>query len=116
MIKRTLVAHLVFYYLRLILVSQLALRGKISKQLRKTFCNLSNNTMAWGLQNLSKSQSFTSEVGSLGGGRHYEEPGSRDYAVLVVLSILSLSFSLGAGYRVVGDVRYPHAAVRSSRG
>lgn len=79
--------------------------GKISKQLRKTVCILSNNTMAFGgYKNLSKSQSFTSEVGSLGGVRHYEQPGSRDDAVLVLLGILSLSLSLRAGDGVVGHV------------
>lgn len=69
-----------------------------------------------GYKNLSKSQSFTSEVGSLGGLRHYEQPGSRDDAVLVLLGILSLPLSLGAGDGVVGHVGDPHAAVRSPRG
>lgn len=72
--------------------------------------------MAWGLQ-----KSIKKSVFYIGGrftrrGRHYEEPGSRDDAVLVVLSILSLSLSLGAGDGVVGHVRDAHAAVRSSRG
>lgn len=47
------------------------------------------------------------------GGRRQWEPGSRDDAVLVVLRVLPLPLAFRARHRVVRDVRYPHAAVRS---
>lgn len=86
------------------------------RKLGKTFCKLSNNTMALGGYKIYQKVSLLYRRSVSRRGGHCQEPGSRDDAVLVVLGVLSLSLALSARHRVVWNVRYSYTTVRSSRG